>query len=349
MALIKWWVVCVQVMMLWVNLIMDTMGALALGTEEPTPDLLERYVSPSAFNRVSEYNFFLTYIHTCLFFSVVRRPYKRSAQLLSRPMLRNIFGQSAWQLAILFFLLYRGPDIWGFEDGNYCKKWVLGNQRADTWTYNGQPYTCASFNTLCASYGSTGKSAWTERAKACPCYLTNPCGWSITHPFFLAQTGECYSELLNKAPFTEPSYETTCELLCTDYDYTHYTFIFTAFVMCQVFNEFNARELFNNYNVFRGLQKNPIFMFIVLVTIALQILIVELGGKFVKTTSMPLELWGWSILVGFISIPLALFLRIVAPIKEAQSSFFGYGTSKIPSLSVLPVIIKPSFSLHIPT
>ena len=30
------------VMMLWVNLIMDTMGALALGTEEPTLELLQR-------------------------------------------------------------------------------------------------------------------------------------------------------------------------------------------------------------------------------------------------------------------------------------------------------------------
>lgn len=32
------------VMMLWVNLIMDTMGALALGTEEPTLELLSRCV-----------------------------------------------------------------------------------------------------------------------------------------------------------------------------------------------------------------------------------------------------------------------------------------------------------------
>src|SRR3569833_2942651 len=30
------------VMMLWVNLIMDTMGALALGTEPPSPSLLSR-------------------------------------------------------------------------------------------------------------------------------------------------------------------------------------------------------------------------------------------------------------------------------------------------------------------
>lgn len=35
----------IQVMMLWVNLIMDTMGALALGTEEPTLELLQRLVA----------------------------------------------------------------------------------------------------------------------------------------------------------------------------------------------------------------------------------------------------------------------------------------------------------------
>ena len=51
------------VMMLWVNLVMDTLGALALATEPPNPAMLER------------------------------RPYKRDAPLVSRPMWRNIFIQ----------------------------------------------------------------------------------------------------------------------------------------------------------------------------------------------------------------------------------------------------------------
>ena len=55
-------------MMLWVNLIMDTMGALALGTESPTLALLDR------------------------------RPYKRTAPLISRPMFRNIMVQSVFQV-----------------------------------------------------------------------------------------------------------------------------------------------------------------------------------------------------------------------------------------------------------
>ncbi|KAG6966610.1 hypothetical protein JG688_00006704 [Phytophthora aleatoria] len=53
-----------SVMMLWINLIMDTMGALALGTEAPTEALLDR------------------------------RPYKKSAKLLGRCMVKNIVVQS---------------------------------------------------------------------------------------------------------------------------------------------------------------------------------------------------------------------------------------------------------------
>lgn len=66
------------VMMLWVNLIMDTMGALALGTEPPSPTLL------------------------------LRRPYKRNASLISNTMIRNILVQYAFQIALLSYLFYYG-------------------------------------------------------------------------------------------------------------------------------------------------------------------------------------------------------------------------------------------------
>lgn len=37
--------------------------------------------------------------------------------------------------------------------------------------------------------------------------------------------------------YSPSQYETTCDLRCEEYDYTHFTFIFTAFVMCTLFNE----------------------------------------------------------------------------------------------------------------
>lgn len=67
--------------MLWVNLIMDTLASLALATELPTPDLL------------------------------MRKPYGRTKPLISRTMMKNIIGQSIYQLVIIFTLLFYGKFV----------------------------------------------------------------------------------------------------------------------------------------------------------------------------------------------------------------------------------------------
>ncbi|XP_010572887.1 PREDICTED: plasma membrane calcium-transporting ATPase 3-like, partial [Haliaeetus leucocephalus] len=64
------------VQMLWVNLIMDTFASLALATEPPTEALL------------------------------LRKPYGRNKPLISRTMLKNILGHAAYQLVIIFTLLF---------------------------------------------------------------------------------------------------------------------------------------------------------------------------------------------------------------------------------------------------
>lgn len=66
--------------MLFVNLIQDTLASLALATEMPTPALL------------------------------LRKPYGRTKPLLSRTMMKNIIGQSIYQLAVVFTLLFVGTN-----------------------------------------------------------------------------------------------------------------------------------------------------------------------------------------------------------------------------------------------
>ncbi|VDL63676.1 unnamed protein product [Nippostrongylus brasiliensis] len=66
------------VQMLWVNLIMDTLASLALATEMPTEDLLER------------------------------KPYGRTKSLISRTMVKNIVGHAVYQLVILFGIMFWG-------------------------------------------------------------------------------------------------------------------------------------------------------------------------------------------------------------------------------------------------
>ncbi|CAJ1912870.1 unnamed protein product [Sphenostylis stenocarpa] len=73
------------VQLLWVNLIMDTLGALALATEPPNDGLLKR------------------------------PPVARGANFITKPMWRNIIGQSIYQLIILAILNFDGKRLLGIS------------------------------------------------------------------------------------------------------------------------------------------------------------------------------------------------------------------------------------------
>lgn len=67
--------------MLWVNLVMDTLASLALATEPPTEDLLNR------------------------------KPYGRDKSILSFTMIRNILFHAIYQLVILFLLVWESMCV----------------------------------------------------------------------------------------------------------------------------------------------------------------------------------------------------------------------------------------------
>ncbi|VFQ61448.1 unnamed protein product [Cuscuta campestris] len=73
------------VQLLWVNMIMDTLGALALATEPPNDELLNR------------------------------PPIGRTVNFITRIMWRNIIGQSIYQLAILGLLKFNGKHLLHLE------------------------------------------------------------------------------------------------------------------------------------------------------------------------------------------------------------------------------------------
>ncbi|KAM9859491.1 plasma membrane calcium-transporting ATPase 2 isoform 8-T8 [Aulostomus maculatus] len=78
----------------------------------------------------------------------------------------------------------------------------------------------------------------------------------------------------------------------------HYTIIFNTFVMMQLFNEINARKIHGERNVFEGIFRNPIFCTIVFGTFAVQILIVQFGGKPFSCQPLDLEKWMWCVFLG---------------------------------------------------
>ncbi|CAH8509078.1 unnamed protein product [Schistosoma turkestanicum] len=163
------------IQMLWVNLIMDTLASLALATEQPSIELLDR------------------------------APYGRTQPLISRQMAKNILGHSLYQLGIIFFLLFYIDLIMDVD---------------------------------------------------------NVSGITLHEPT------------------------------------QHYTIIFNTLVLMTLFNEFNARKIHGQRNVFSGLHRNPLFIIIWFVTFLLQALIIQFGSYAFSTKSIELDHWAWCIFFG---------------------------------------------------
>ncbi|XP_047179918.1 calcium-transporting ATPase 9, plasma membrane-type isoform X2 [Vigna umbellata] len=183
------------VQLLWVNLIMDTLGALALATEPPTDSLMRR------------------------------SPVGRREPLITNIMWRNLIVQAVYQITVLLVLNFHGESILPKQD-----------TRADSFQVK---------NTL----------------------------------------------------------------------------IFNAFVLCQLFNEFNARKP-EEMNVFRGVTKNKLFMGIVGATFILQIIIIEFLGKFTSTVRLDWKLWLASLVIGFVSWPLAIAGKFIPVPKTPLARYF---------------------------
>ncbi|XP_004235507.1 calcium-transporting ATPase 9, plasma membrane-type isoform X1 [Solanum lycopersicum] len=99
------------------------------------------------------------------------------------------------------------------------------------------------------------------------------------------------------------------------------TLIFNAFVFCQIFNEVNARKP-DEMNVFTGVTKNPLFTGVVGTTFILQIIIIELLGKFTSTVGLSWKLWMVSLVIGIISWPLAAAGKLIPVPKTPVAKVF---------------------------
>lgn len=177
------------VQMLWINLIMDTIASLALATEKPTPQLLDRM------------------------------PYGRTQPLISRVMYKNILGHALYQLVILFPLVYAGD-------------------------------------------------------------------W-----FFSVPTGIHNSNPVN----------------------VHFTIVFNTFVMMTLFNEVNARKIHGERNIFSGLIHNPVFCVIWVVTFALQVVIIQIGGEPFSVHPLNVQQWLWCLLFGVGTLVWGQILNFIPP------------------------------------
>ncbi|NXD56807.1 AT2B2 ATPase, partial [Corvus moneduloides] len=98
----------------------------------------------------------------------------------------------------------------------------------------------------------------------------------------------------------------------------HYTIIFNTFVMMQLFNEINARKIQGERNVFDGIFRNPIFCTIVLGTFAIQIVIVQFGGKPFSCSPLQLDQWMWCVFIGLGEL---VWGQVIATIPTSRLKF----------------------------
>eukprot|EP00767_Chilomastix_cuspidata_P003578 gnl/Chilomastix_cuspidata/37.p1 GENE.gnl/Chilomastix_cuspidata/37~~gnl/Chilomastix_cuspidata/37.p1 ORF type:complete len:1035 (-),score=582.19 gnl/Chilomastix_cuspidata/37:51-3155(-) len=183
------------IQLLYVNLIMDSLGSLALATEGPMPGILDS------------------------------QPVGKNEFLLTPKMIRNLVGQSVYQLIVVFVILYGGRAIFGVEDRAVP---------TDTWTASPEEYYQVYVNSL----------------------------------------------------------------------------LYNAFIMCQIFNEFNCRRV-KEKNIFQGLSKCPIFICVVVATLVIQVVLMLWCGSVIATVRITWGEWFITIAIGALSIPIGLLVKCI--------------------------------------
>ena len=87
--------------------------------------------------------------------------------------------------------------------------------------------------------------------------------------------------------------------------------IFNTFVWMQIFNQYNCRRLDNKLNIFEGVTHNYFFVGIQFIIVAGQVLIMFVGGAaFNLNSRLTAAQWIVSIILGLISMPIAVILRL---------------------------------------
>ncbi|KAI8802205.1 PMCA-type calcium-translocating P-type ATPase [Cladochytrium replicatum] len=212
--------VLTAVQLLWVNLIMDTLAALALATDRPQPDIL------------------------------ARPPQSKTSRLISISMWKMIIFQAIFQIAVNLSMYFAGAQILQLKE-------------------------------LAAAGGP--------------------------------------SQFNPKAYPTDKAAQAAFEIARNQYAVLR-TVVFNTFVLLQMFNQINCRQIDHNLNIFKGIHKNPYFISIFFGVMFIQIIIVEFGANVFNTVPINGVQWAVCIVIGFLSIPLGLIIRLIP--DEAISFLF---------------------------
>ncbi|KAI9338954.1 PMCA-type calcium-translocating P-type ATPase [Zopfochytrium polystomum] len=115
------------------------------------------------------------------------------------------------------------------------------------------------------------------------------------------------------------------------------TIVFNSFVLLQVFNMISSRRLGNHINVIDKIWENPAFIAIFTMIFGLQAIIVQFGGQAFSTVPLDAKYWGICILIGLLSIPWGIVVKLV-------STRYVLSTSSRPARNLSMVDVLLNFS-----
>ncbi|EKX34203.1 hypothetical protein GUITHDRAFT_119620 [Guillardia theta CCMP2712] len=267
------------IQLLWVNLIMDSFASLALATEDPnkSPGLKEQLLN--------------------------RFPYHRTAPILSKVMVKNMFAHAIWQLLILLALIFGVGDI--------CQMGSDVNQCAGTPDLNllftlrsGRPPAfdnewLASINPSihnCIPLFSVSDNSSFINVTSLPIDYNDSGAPPFTGLIPLRDRGYCLKEEGGCGTKTQ-----------------HMTMVFNTFVLLQVFNEINSRKIHNEFNVFKGILYNNMFLAVVIGTLGVQVILIQVPSINFGFGCAALEGWQWGVclVLGFSSIPMNFLFHYI--------------------------------------
>ncbi|WIA22054.1 hypothetical protein OEZ85_004399 [Tetradesmus obliquus] len=293
--------------LLWVNLIMDTMGALALATEDPNPALLDD------------------------------KPHGRDEHLITPKMWKHILIQGLYQMFWLFFFMYGAPVLFErYRITDHCSFATQGPHEAHP-----DPMFCT--NELVSKLGFQASHASVHCSAMTSCGWSQKCGdakrdtpackfqgfitpgpvpgdAASAYSAAFGAAGDCSSLGFNGGcPSIDDYYKAVSHF---DKAYLHEgeedwqkadSVLFNAFIWLQMLNEVNARRINDELNVFEGIHKSPIFIGVLLVTAGLQVIIMQTPvGRFFKVIPINGVEWGVSIAIGLSAVPVSVLTRLLS-------------------------------------
>ncbi|KAD5803683.1 hypothetical protein E3N88_15043 [Mikania micrantha] len=281
------------VQLLWVNMIMDTLGALALATEPPTDELMERL------------------------------PVGRKGNFITNVMWRNIMGQSLYQFVVIWYLQTQGKSVFCLDDSDsdlvlntlifnsfvFCQVFneISSREMEKIDVFKGMLKNYVFLGVLTCTVifpiisieflGSAPLTAvqllWVNMIMdtlGALALATEPPTDELMERLPVGRKGNFITNVMWRNIMGQSLYQfvviwylqtqgkSVFYLDNSDSDLVLNTLIFNSFVFCQVFNEISSREM-EKIDVFKGMVKNYVFLGVLTCTVIFPIISIEFLGS----------------------------------------------------------------------